>query len=151
MTRFAGTVKATTLRVAAAALLALSAAFAAIPAAAQDSVAVHPQADSVSGDSVRRGKPCPVAGYCEQVPRQVHRFFRAPPGSPGASGEVCFRIQRDGSVTDITTQNVRDGGAAFRLAMMEAVDAAGRRRAFGELPAEFDPQRLRWCVELSPR
>lgn len=146
--------KATTLRGACAFafLLALPAAFTAIPAAAQDSVAVHPQADSVSGDSVGgKGEACPVAGYCERVLLQVQRFFRAAPGNPGARGKVCFRILRDGSVADIATQDVHDGGAAFRLAMMEAVDAAGSRRAFGPLPDVFDPQRMRWCVELSPR
>jgi hypothetical protein len=92
-----------------------------------------------------------VAGYCERVQTTVGRFFRPPPESTGARGEVCFRIQRDGSVTDIETQRVRGGGAAFRLAMMEAAEAAGSRRAFGTLPAAFDPQRWRWCVELSPR
>jgi hypothetical protein len=91
-----------------------------------------------------------VAGYCENVQRQVFRFFRAPPESTTGRGEVCFRIQRDGSVTAIETRGVR-GGAAFRLAMMEAAEAAGSRRAFGTLPSAFDPTRWRWCVELTPR
>lgn len=134
------------------AMLALSAAFAAAPARAQDSVAVRPQADSVSRDSINtEGDLCPVAGYCERVTRQVQRHFRPPPGSASARGEVCFRIQRDGSVTDIQARGVSQGGAAFRLAMMEAVEDAGSRRAFGELPPYFDPQRWRWCVELAPR
>jgi hypothetical protein len=97
------------------------------------------------------GRPCPVQGYCENVTRQVGRFFRAPAESAGARGEVCFRIQRDGSVTDISTRHVDGGGAAFRLAMMEAAEAAGSRRAFGTLPSAFDPARWRWCVELTPR
>ncbi len=134
-----------------ASLLALSAAFAVIPAAAQDSVAVPPRADSVGGDSVDRVAPCPVAGYCERVVSEVGRFFHPPVGAADAAGEVCFRIQRDGSVTEIQTQRVRAGGAAFRLAMMEAVEDAGSRRVFGPLPDVFDPQRLRWCVELSSR
>jgi outer membrane biosynthesis protein TonB len=114
----------------------------------------NPQAGSLGGEGLNihvEGDPCPVAGYCERVTIQVQRFFRAPPDNTGARGEVCFRIQRDGSVTDIQAQRVRGGGAAFRLAMMEAAEAAGSRRAFGTLPAAFDPQRWRWCVELSPR
>jgi outer membrane biosynthesis protein TonB len=114
----------------------------------------NPQAGSPGGEGLNihvEGDPCPVAGYCERVTIQVQRFFRAPPENAGARGEVCFRIQRDGSVTDIQAQRVRGGGAAFRLAMMEAAEAAGSRRAFGTLPAAFDPQRWRWCVELSPR
>jgi hypothetical protein len=115
----------------------------------------NPQANSPGGEGLNihvEGEPCPVAGYCERVTLQVQRYFRAPPDNAGARGEVCFRIQRDGSVTDIQAQRVRGGGgAAFRLAMMEAAEAAGSRRAFGTLPGPFDPQRWRWCVELSPR
>lgn len=114
----------------------------------------NPQANSPGGEGINihvEGDPCPVAGYCERVTLQVQRYFRAPPDNAGARGEVCFRIQRDGSVTDIQAQRVRGGGAGFRLAMMEAAEAAGSRRAFGTLPSAFDPQRWRWCVELSPR
>ena len=114
----------------------------------------NPDASSPGGEGLNihvEGDPCPVAGYCENVTRQVNRFFRPPPESGRATGEVCFRIQRDGRVTEIQTQRVRGAGAAFRLAMMEAAEAAGSRRAFGALPSAFDPQRWRWCVELSPR
>lgn len=113
----------------------------------------NPDANSPGGEGLNihvEGEPCPVAGYCENVTRQVNRFFRPPPESTGGRGEVCFRIQRDGSVTNIEPRNVR-GGATFRLAMMEAAEAAGSRRAFGTLPGAFDPSRWRWCVELSPR
>lgn len=113
----------------------------------------NPDASSPGGEGLNvhvEGDPCPVAGYCENVQRQVYRFFRAPPESSTGRGEVCFRIQRDGSVTAIETRGVR-GGAAFRLAMMEAAEAAGSRRAFGTLPSAFDPARWRWCVELTPR
>lgn len=114
----------------------------------------NPQPNSPGGEGINihvEGDPCPVSGYCERVTLQVQRYFRAPPDNAGARGEVCFRIQRDGSVTEIQARGVRGGGAAFRLAMMEAAEAAGSRRAFGTLPAAFDPQRWRWCVELTPR
>jgi outer membrane biosynthesis protein TonB len=115
----------------------------------------NPQAGSPGGEGLNihvEGEPCPVAGYCENVTRQVNRFFRPPPESPAdARGEVCFRIQRDGSVTEIPQARGVRGGAAFRIAMLEAVEAAGNRRAFGTLPSAFDPARWRWCVELSPR
>ena len=113
----------------------------------------NPDASSPGGEGLNihvEGEPCPVAVYCENVTRQVNRFFRPPPGSAEATGEVCFRIQRDGTVTDIQARGVRRGTAAFRIAMMEAAEAAGSRRAFGTLPAAFDPARWRWCVELSP-
>src|SRR5687768_12041101 len=111
VTSFKGGVKAATLRAARAfvSLLALSAAFASIPAAAQDSVPVHSQADSVSGDSTGMGADCAATGYCDRVVLEVRRFFHPPAGAADAVGEVCFRIQRDGSVTDIQAQRVRGG------------------------------------------
>ena len=36
------------------------------------------------------------------------------------------------------------------LTACSSAAAAGSRRAFGALPAAFDPARWRWCVELSP-
>lgn len=111
----------------------------------------NPQANSPGGEGITirtSGEACPVAGYCENVTRQVRRFFRPPANSAGASGDLCFRLMRDGSVTDIGTERVR-GGAAFRLQMMEAAEAAGNRRAFGTLPSAF-PSGSRWCVTLTP-
>ena len=113
----------------------------------------NPQANSPGGEGLtihNEGEPCPVAGYCENVTRQVQRFFRPPAGSAGARAEVCFRIRRDGSVQDLEVRGLRGGGATFRLAVMEAPEAAGQRKAFGTLPAAFDPSRWKWCVELEP-
>jgi hypothetical protein len=92
---------------------------------------------------------CPSAGYCENIVRQVRRFFRAPEAAAGGSGNVCFRILRDGSVAEISTQRVR-GGAAFRLALMEAAEQAGNRKAFGVLPSAFGGEELPVCVDISP-
>jgi outer membrane biosynthesis protein TonB len=112
----------------------------------------NPQPTSPGGEGIRvrtPGDPCPVAGYCENVAVTVQRFFRPPAGSAGAVGEVCFRVLRDGAAADMRVAALRGGGPAFRLAMLEAVEAAGNRKAFGPLPAAFDP-RVPWCVELSP-
>jgi hypothetical protein len=126
-------------------LLALAAGCASAGRAVAQSNAPVPDAQQ---DSVLRSL-CEVQGYCENVTRQVRRFFHAPAESAGARGEVCFRIQRDGSVTDISTRHVENGGAVFRLAMLEAIEAARASRAFGNLPDAFDPARWRWCVELA--
>lgn len=120
---------------------------------ARPATGATPQPSSPGGEGVRvysPGDPCPVAGYCENVVLTVRRFFRPPAGSASATGEICFRIQRDGSVAGMRVQGMRGGSAAFRVAMLEAAEAAGRRRAFGALPAAFDPERWNWCVELSP-
>lgn len=96
-----------------------------------------------------RGVRCPTPGYCTNIVRQVRRFFRAPESASGGSGNVCFRILRDGSVAEIYTERVR-GGAAFRLALMEAAEQAGNRKVFGTLPAAFSVEELPVCVDISP-
>ena len=95
------------------------------------------------------GVRCPSADYCNNIVRQVRRFFRAPESAPDGSGNVCFRIRRDGSTTRISAERVR-GGAAFRIALMEAAEQAGNRRAFGALPDAFAVDELPVCVEISP-
>jgi hypothetical protein len=96
----------------------------------------------------QRGAECPSPGYCENIVRQVRRYFRRPEGSAG-SAETCFTIRRDGSVDDIEVRRVR-GGFTFRMAVQEAVEQAGLRKAFGGLPAAFAASELPVCVDISP-
>lgn len=112
----------------------------------------NPDANSPGGEGLTvrsAGARCPSPGYCENIVRQVRRFFRAPEGAEGGSGNVCFRILRDGTTAAISTERVR-GGAAFRLALMEAAEQAGTRRAFGALPSAFGAEELPVCVDISP-
>jgi outer membrane biosynthesis protein TonB len=95
------------------------------------------------------GVACPNQEYCNNITRQVRRYFRPPEGTAGSRGDVCFRIRRDGSVDDIEVQRLR-GPVAFRFALMEAAEQAGNRRAFGALPSAFGADALPVCVEMSP-
>jgi hypothetical protein len=92
---------------------------------------------------------CPE-NYCNNVVRQVRRFFRAPEGTQGASGNVCFTLFRDGSVEDVTVERQRGGGFQFRLALVEAVEQAGLQHAFGALPRGFEAESIQLCVQMSP-
>jgi hypothetical protein len=91
---------------------------------------------------------CPSAGYCENIVRQVRRYFRRPEGSTG-SAEACFTIAADGTADAIEVKRVR-GGFAFRVAVVEAVEQAGLHRAFGALPRAFGATELPVCVDISP-
>ena len=111
-----------------------------------------PDPDSPGGEGLSlqsAGMECPSAGYCENIVRQVRRYFRRPEGENG-SAEACFRILEDGSVDRITVRRVR-GSAVFRLAVSEAVEQAGLRKAFGELPAAFGAETLPVCVDITPQ
>lgn len=118
------------------------------PATGRNADANSPGGEGLTINS--RGVRCPTAGYCTNIVRQVRRFFRAPESASGGSGNVCFRIMRDGSVAEIATRDVR-GGAAFRLALMEAAEQAGNRKAFGVLPSAFGGEELPVCVEITPQ
>ena len=110
-----------------------------------------PDPGSAGGEGLnvsQRGAECPSPGYCENIVRQVRRYFRRPEGSTG-SAEACFTILRDGTVDDIEVRRVR-GGFAFRMAVQEAVEQAGLRKAFGGLPAAFGATELPVCVDISP-
>ncbi|HEV7588468.1 MAG TPA: hypothetical protein VGO40_10165 [Longimicrobium sp.] len=111
----------------------------------------EPDPNSAGGEGLnvsQRGAECPSPGYCENIVRQVRRYFRRPEGSSGTA-ETCFTIRRDGSVDDIEVRRVR-GGFTFRMAVQEAVEQAGLRKAFGGLPAAFGATELPVCVDISP-
>jgi len=111
-----------------------------------------PDPNSAGGEGLnlqQRGSECPSAGYCENIVRQVRRWFRRPEGNNGTA-EACFTILRDGTVDDIEVNRVR-GGFAFRMAVTEAVEQAGLHRAFGALPRAFDAAELPVCVDITPQ
>jgi outer membrane biosynthesis protein TonB len=111
----------------------------------------EPDPNSAGGEGLnvsQRGAECPSPGYCENIVRQVRRYFRRPEGSNGTA-EACFTIRRDGTVDDIEVRRVR-GGFTFRMAVQEAVEQAGLRKAFGGLPTAFGATELPVCVDISP-
>jgi len=112
----------------------------------------NPDSASAGGEDLRvasGGLRCPDEGYCANIVRQIHRFFRRPAEAHDDQGEICFRIERDGSATDLRVERLR-GSPAFRVALLEAAEQAGRRRAFGPLPPTFDREWLPVCVLLRP-
>lgn len=96
------------------------------------------------------GEECPDQAYCENVPRQVRRYFRRPPEARADRGNVCFRIVEGGAV-DPGSIEVRElrGSIAFKLALIEAVERAGQQRAFGPLPRALGAA-FPVCVSMEP-
>jgi protein TonB len=113
----------------------------------------NPDASSPGGEGLTirtRGQPCPTRGFCENIVRQVVRFLRVPESAAGSRGDVCFTLDRRGGVDELSVERQRGGGAAFRIALMEAAEQAGRARAFGGLPAAFGADAFPVCVEIEP-
>jgi outer membrane biosynthesis protein TonB len=108
----------------------------------QPSSGPRPEAGSPGGENLDlqlRGVQCPSPDYCNNIIRQINRYFRSPGG--GGEADVFFVINRDGSVADLRLES-SIGGAAFRLAVLEAVEQAGINRAFGPLPQPYQADQL---------
>lgn len=99
------------------------------------------------------GRSCPELlgpAYCENITRQVLRHWRRPTGGRALSAELSFVIEEDGSVSEIDWK-LRSGDAAFDLEARGAIEAAGRRKAFGPLPERYPLDRLRVTFFFDPR
>jgi outer membrane biosynthesis protein TonB len=110
-----------------------------------------PDPSSPGGEGLRIRSPgaeCPEPAYCNNVARQVQRYFRRPPESRSDRADVCFQILKSGGTDDIEVHRLR-GSLVFKLALMEAVEKAGQQRAFGPLPRDFGDS-FSVCVSMEP-
>lgn len=87
--------------------------------------------------------------YLENIIVQVHRYWRPPSGNRNLRAEVVFTIREDGSVESIDWVQ-RSGDLSFDLEAHGAVEAAGRAKAFGPLPAAWPRDRLRVSFFFDP-
>lgn len=87
--------------------------------------------------------------YLENIILQVNRYWRPPTGNRNLRAEVVFTIEKDGSVSEIAWVR-RSGDLAFDLEAHGAVEAAGRSKAFGPLPAAWPRDRLRVSFFFDP-
>jgi outer membrane biosynthesis protein TonB len=112
--------------------------------AAAASTGPQPDPSSPGGEGITaqlRGVQCPTPEYCNNIIRQIHRYFRSPGAGAAGDADVYFQINRDGSISDLRLIS-STGGAGFRLAVMEAVEQAGLNRAFGPLPQPYRADQL---------
>lgn len=103
----------------------------------------RPDPTSPGGENINlrlQGVQCPTPDYCNNIIRQINRYFRHPGGS-GGEADVFFLINRDGSIANLQLRS-STGGAGFRLAVLEAVEQAGLSRAFGPLPSAYGADQL---------
>lgn len=102
----------------------------------------HPDAaGGGSGINVQlQGEAFPFPGYLENIILQISRYFRWN-GSPELRADAYFIIDRDGSVSDIRILK-SSGNVAFDFTVQGAIEAAGKRKAFGPLPKGFEGDRL---------
>jgi outer membrane biosynthesis protein TonB len=91
-------------------------------------------------DIAMEGQEFPYPEYLASIQLALHRYFRWN-GAPNLSADVVFYINRDGSAGGIRV--VRESGNfRFDLQAHEAVEQAGRAKAFGALPEDWQGERL---------
>lgn len=95
------------------------------------------------------GRIFPFPDYLNNIVRQVHRHWRPPTGEGELRAELRFAIAEDGSVTEIDWVQ-RSGDLAFDLEARGAIEAAGRRKAFGPLPEGYPRDRLTVTFYFDP-
>ncbi|HSM34884.1 MAG TPA: TonB C-terminal domain-containing protein [Longimicrobiales bacterium] len=104
----------------------------------QPSRGPEPDPESAGGENLEvriDGEDFSDPAYLENIIRQNRRYFRWT-GDPGLRACVYFEILRDGGTRGIRI--VRgSGNFRFDLAARGAVEAAGSRKAYGELPAHW--------------
>jgi outer membrane biosynthesis protein TonB len=102
-----------------------------------------PKPAAVGGENinvVRDGREFQYPLYLENIIRQMYRYSRwTEPANLEA--EVVFYINRDGSIGGLRLVR-RSGNFNFDAQAMRAAEEAGRNRAFGELPADWQRDRL---------
>jgi TonB family protein len=103
-----------------------------------------PVPSTVGGENLRieqDGREFQYPEYLENIMRVLTRYFRPPAGQQNLEAEVVFYINRDGSVGGLRVQT-SSGSFAFNAQAMQAVEQAGRARAFGPLPADWQRDRV---------
>lgn len=103
----------------------------------------NPKPGPVGGENIdiaMEGQEFPYPEYLAGIQLALHRYFRWS-GAPNLSADVVFYIRRDGSAGGIDV--VRgSGNFRFDLQAHEAVEQAGRAKAFGPLPEDWQGERL---------
>jgi TonB family protein len=103
-----------------------------------------PAPTTVAGENLQiqqDGREFLYPEYLENIARVLTRFMRPPAGQENLEAEVVFYINRDGSAGGIRISS-SSGSFAFNAQAMQAVEQAGRVRAFGPLPTDWQRDRL---------
>jgi outer membrane biosynthesis protein TonB len=116
------------------------------PKDAKPATGENPRPGAVGGEGIdiaMEGQEFPYPDYLASIQLALHRYFRWN-GAPNLSADVVFYIKRDGSAGGIEVVR-KSGNFRFDLQAHEAVEQAGRAKAFGRLPADWQGDRL-WIM-----
>jgi len=96
------------------------------------------------------GAPFSHPEYLNNIVSEVLKRWQRPVTNAPLVAEVFFLIHRDGTASDISFVR-RSGSFAFDLEAQGAIEAAGRAKAFGPLPADYSGNVLPVSFFFTPR
>lgn len=102
-----------------------------------------PKPVEIGGENInvqRDGREFQYPEYLENIQIQMFRYSRWS-GPTNLEAEVMFHINRDGSVGGLQLVR-RSGNFAFDAQAMRAAEEAGKAKAFGPLPRDWQRDRL---------
>lgn len=108
------------------------------PTTAKPAQGARPKPGPVGGEGiniVQEGIAFAYPEYTHNVIRKLLQYFRWE-GTANLTAEVSFKIRRDGSIVGIELLR-GSGNTAFDLAATDAVENAGRQKAMGPLPKDW--------------
>jgi TonB family protein len=108
------------------------------PTTAKPAQGARPKPGPVGGEGlniVQEGVAFAYPEYTNNVIRKLIQYFRWE-GTANLTAEVSFRIRPDGSISGIELLR-SSGNTAFDLAATDAVENAGRQKAMGPLPKNW--------------
>jgi periplasmic protein TonB len=111
-----------------------------------------PKPVEVGGENinvVRDGREFQYPDYLNNIMTQMFRYSRWS-GPANLEAEVMFYINRDGSIGGLQLVR-RSGNFSFDTQAMRAAEEAGKARAFGPLPADWQRDRLYIQFAFTPQ
>lgn len=111
-----------------------------------------PKPVDVGGENinvVRDGREFQFPDYLDNIQMQMYRYSRWS-GPANLEAEVMFYINRDGSIGGLQLVR-RSGNFSFDTQAMRAAEEAGRQKAFGPLPREWQRDRLYIQFAFTPQ
>lgn len=113
------------------------------PQEARPAVGRDAKPAAVGGENINiamEGQEFPYPEYLQNILLQLKRYFRWD-GAANLSAQVVFFIKRDGSVGGVDVLS-KSGNFRFDVQAIEAVEQAGRAKAFGPLPDDWQGEKL---------
>ena len=126
-------------------------ALAAIGSASAQSTKASPKPEAAASTISTPGIDFPYPAYLQNIAREIDNQFSRPRTPLTMTADVRFMVRRDGTVDPNSVLLTKSSGNyAFDQRAIGAIDAAGKAKQFGPLPAGFRGDILPMVFRFAP-